>query len=75
MLVQLIQVVQNDYGYQLPFTLEDALGNAVNLTGATVNLAVQSAQDPSNAFKTIQWKEQLTKSQRPEALRWSSKTI
>jgi BppU N-terminal domain len=53
MLVQPIQIVQNDYGYQLPFTLEDALGNAVNLTGATLSLAVQSAQDPSGTLITL----------------------
>jgi hypothetical protein len=38
MLVQPIQIVQNDYGYQLPSTLEDAWGNPANLTGATVSL-------------------------------------
>jgi hypothetical protein len=53
MIVQPIEVFQNDYGYQLPFTLNDALGNPVNLTGATVSLAVQSAQDPSGTLITL----------------------
>jgi hypothetical protein len=52
MIIQPIQVVQNDYGYQIPFTLEDGNGNAVNLTGATLSFQVQSAQDPSQALLT-----------------------
>jgi hypothetical protein len=52
-MIQPIQVVQNDYGYQLPFTLEDGNGNVVNLTGATLSFKVQSAQDPSKTLLTL----------------------
>jgi hypothetical protein len=45
-----IKVVQNDYGYQIPFTLEDGNGNPVSLSGATLVLKVQSAQDPSDTL-------------------------
>ena len=40
-------ITQSDYGYQIPFTLEDGNGNAVNLSGATLAFKVQSSQDPS----------------------------
>jgi hypothetical protein len=46
-MIQPQEIVQNDYGYQIPFTLEDGNGNAVNLSGASLALKVQSAQDPS----------------------------
>jgi hypothetical protein len=46
-------ITQNDYGYEIPFTLEDGNGNAVNLTGATLVLKVQSAQDPSATNLTL----------------------
>lgn len=46
------QIVQNDYGYNIPFTLEDGNGNAVNLTGATLSFKVQSAQDPNQTLLT-----------------------
>jgi hypothetical protein len=46
-MIQPITIVQSDYGYQIPFTLEDGNGTAVNLSGATLALKVQSAQDPS----------------------------
>ncbi len=52
-MIQPIQVVQNDFGYQIPFTLEDGNGNAVNLTGATLALKAQSAQDPSQTLITL----------------------
>ncbi|HLY40472.1 MAG TPA: BppU family phage baseplate upper protein [Terracidiphilus sp.] len=45
MIVQPQTVTQNDYGYELPFTLEDGNGNAVNLSGATLVLNVQDSQD------------------------------
>lgn len=47
MILQPQIVGQNDYGYQLPFTLEDGNGNAVNLSGATLLFTVQDAQDPT----------------------------
>ena len=41
-------VTQGDYGYELPFTLEDGSGNAVNLTGITgLTITVQDSQDPT----------------------------
>jgi hypothetical protein len=41
-------VTQGDYGYQLPFTLEDGSGNAVNLTGiSSLVITVQDSQDPT----------------------------
>jgi hypothetical protein len=52
-MIQPIQIVQNDYGYQLPFTLEDGNGNAVNLSGASLTLSVQSAQDPTQTLLTL----------------------
>ena len=33
-----IILVQNDYGYQIPFTLEDGSGNPVNLTGGDIQI-------------------------------------
>src|SRR4051794_35339249 len=48
MILQPQIVAQNDYGYQLPFTLEDGNGNAVNLTGiSALTLTVQDSQDPT----------------------------
>jgi len=48
MILQPQIVGQNDYGYQLPFTLEDGNGNAVNLTGiSSLVLTVQDSQDPT----------------------------
>ena len=52
-MIQPIQVVQGDYGYKIPFTLEDGNGNAVDLTGATLALKVQSAQDPDQTLVTL----------------------
>lgn len=46
-MIQPQEVVQNDYGYEIPFTLEDGNGNAVILSGASLTLKVQSAQDPT----------------------------
>ena len=36
-----INIVQNDKGYDLNFTLQDNAGNAVNITGATLAFKVQ----------------------------------
>ena len=42
--VSTIEVVQNDYGYDLEFKLTDASGNAVDLTGAvTVKVFIAEA--------------------------------
>jgi hypothetical protein len=46
-------IVQNDYGYQIPFTLEDGNGNPVNLSGASLTLKAQSAQDPTDTNLTL----------------------
>jgi hypothetical protein len=52
-LIQPLSLVQNDYGYQIPFVLEDANGNAVNLNGASVALKIQSAQDPTDTLVSL----------------------
>jgi hypothetical protein len=52
-MIQPLQITQNDYGYQLPFTLQDGTGNAVNLTGATLSFKLQSAQDPDRALVSL----------------------
>jgi hypothetical protein len=52
-LIQPLSLVQNDYGYQIPFVLEDASGNAVNLNGASVALKIQSAQDPTDSLVSL----------------------
>ncbi len=43
MILQPQIVGQNDYGYQLPFTLQDGNGNSVNLTGAILTITVQAS--------------------------------
>jgi hypothetical protein len=52
-MIQPQEVVQNDYGYQIPFTLEDGNGSPVNLAGAALTLKVQSSQDPSGTNLTL----------------------
>jgi hypothetical protein len=49
-LVQPTTIVQNDYGYQIPFFLEDGNGNGVNLSNVSLALKVQSSQDPSDTL-------------------------
>jgi hypothetical protein len=51
--LQPLQIVQNDRGYEIPFVLQDSLGNAVNLSGARLSLEVQSAQDPTQTLVTL----------------------
>lgn len=46
----LIDVVQGDTGYLLNFTLTDATGTVVNLTGSTLTFNAQSVADPSADF-------------------------
>jgi len=43
-------VTQGDYGYELPFTLQDGNGDAVDLAGATLAFNVQDGQDPDGAL-------------------------
>jgi hypothetical protein len=50
MILQPQIVGQGDYGYQLPFTLQDGNGNAVNLSGAALVINVQDSQDGSDAL-------------------------
>jgi hypothetical protein len=38
---------QGDYGFELPFTLEDSSGNPVDLTIASLVISVQDSQDPA----------------------------
>jgi hypothetical protein len=38
---------QGDYGYELPFTLEDSNGNPVDISIASLTLNVQDGQDPT----------------------------
>ena len=47
MILQPQIVGQNDYGYELPFTLQDGNGDAVNLTDASLSITVQDSQDPT----------------------------
>jgi hypothetical protein len=42
-------LVQGDYGFELPFTLEDSLGNPVDITLASLTISVQDGQDPDQA--------------------------
>jgi hypothetical protein len=49
-IVQPLSVFQNDFGYQIPFVLQDGNGNAVNLNGASLALKIQSAQDPTDTL-------------------------
>lgn len=50
MILQPQIVGQGDYGYELPFTLQDGNGNAVNLSGATLVMNVQDSQDADDAL-------------------------
>jgi len=52
-MIQPQSIVQNDYGYQLAFILEDGSANPVNLAGATLTLKVQSSQDPTSTDLTL----------------------
>ena len=52
-MIQPQEILQNDYGYQIPFTLEDGNGNAVNLSGASLVMKVQSAQDLTGTNLTL----------------------
>jgi hypothetical protein len=47
MIIQPQTVGQGDYGYELPFTLEDGNGNPVDITSAVLVINVQDSQDPS----------------------------
>jgi hypothetical protein len=51
--IQPITVTQNDFGYEIPFTLEDGNGDAQNLTGASLSLLLQDSQDPDQELVTL----------------------
>ena len=42
-----IEVVQGNKNFALNFTLQDALGSPVNLSGATLAFNLQSVEDPT----------------------------
>jgi hypothetical protein len=52
-IVQAKTIVQNDYGYLIPFTLLDSNGDPVNLSLGTLSFKVQSAQDPDDALVSL----------------------
>jgi hypothetical protein len=49
MTIQPIQVIQGNYGYSIPFVIEDGNGDPQDLTGASVQMSVQDSQDPTGA--------------------------
>jgi hypothetical protein len=53
MIIQPYTIVQGNYDVQLDFVVVDGQGNAVNLTGATLVLRVQSANDPTQTDLTL----------------------
>ena len=48
-----VEVVQNDYGQQIPFTLLDGNGNIVDLTNSSLVMKVQNSQDPTQTDLTL----------------------
>ncbi len=44
-MTKIIEVIQDDYGYEETFNLQDSAGNAIDITGATVSLKVQAVND------------------------------
>src|SRR5579863_1227221 len=52
-MIQPQTITQGDYGYEIPFTLEDGNGNPVSLSGASLTFNVQSAQDPTGTNLTL----------------------
>jgi len=52
-IVQPKVVIQNDYGYSIPFTLLDCNGNPVDLTDGSLTFNIQSAQDPTDELLTL----------------------
>jgi len=51
--VQPLEIVQANFGMALPFTLLDGNGNAINLSGLTLTLVVQDANDPTQTNLTL----------------------
>lgn len=47
----LLQVVQNDFGYDLSFQLEDATGADLDISGATLAFRAQSESDYAVKFE------------------------
>jgi hypothetical protein len=50
MILQPQTVEQNDYGYELPFTLVDGAGEAVDISLAALSISVQDSQDPTGTI-------------------------
>lgn len=50
MILQPIEITQNNYGQEIPFTLLDGSGNPVNLSGVTLTLKVQDSQDANGTL-------------------------
>ena len=48
-----LEVIQNNYGQQVPFALTDGNGNIVDLTGASLALSIQNSQDPTQTDITL----------------------
>lgn len=46
----LLTLVQNDFGYDLPFTLKDSTGAVVNLTNSVLSFVCQSVSDGAVNF-------------------------
>ena len=45
-----LTLVQNNYGYVIPFILQDAIGSVVNLTIAVLSFVCQSVSDTTVQF-------------------------
>jgi hypothetical protein len=46
----LLEIVQGNYGFALPFTLQDSSGAAVDITSASLAFKAQLESDPSVQF-------------------------
>ena len=53
MVIQPYEIVQGNYGQQLDFVIVDGQGNVVDLTGATLTLKAQDANDPTQTDLTL----------------------
>jgi hypothetical protein len=49
-MIQPQEIFQSDFGYAIPFILEDGNANAVDLSGASLTFNVQSSQDPDDTL-------------------------
>jgi len=51
--IQPYEIVQGDHGAQLNFVVVDGNGDIVDLTGASLSLAAQDANDPTQTNLTL----------------------